>query len=333
MKGTPIAIIRGGTSRGAFFNAADLPAAAAERDAVLLRAFGGDSGILADGVGGENPVLRKTAIVRPLAAGPDGRPVLEYVFGQVDSALAVIDRTVECGNTAAGVPLFGRLCGWCSAGPTGEAWIRLANTGRRVLAHWTEWTDRGGPIRLTFTDVAPATVAEALPTGQPSHAIHVRGRNVPVSLVRGLNPYVFIDGAALGFSDPASQPFSEEAFDLLREIDVEARALWPGPVTLLKVCVVASDGPGALSARIVYVAEHRLHPSIAVTGAATLALASRIPGTVVHESLRADPSVPGVTIRHAEGKLPLRWSLRTDGLPAEVSVDRSCRLILRGTVY
>ena len=333
MSGTPIAIIRGGTSRGAFFRAEDLPADARERDALLLRAFGADSGSLADGVGGENPVLRKTAIVRALPAGPDGRPMLEYLFGQVDSALAAIDRSVECGNTAAGVPLFGRLWGWCSAEPAGECWILLANTGRRILAQWKDCTDTGGPVRLTFADVAPVTIAEALPSGQPTHTINVAGRDVPVSLVRGLNPYVFIDGAALGFSDPAAQPFSASAFEFLDEIEARARALWPTPVSLLKVCVVAADGAGALSVRIVYVAERRLHPSIAVTGAATLALAGRIPGTVVHEKLRADPSSPGFTVRHAEGRLPIGWSLRADGLPSEVSVDRTCRLILRGTVY
>ncbi len=333
MKSTPIAVIRGGTSRGAFFRAEDLPETAAARDAVMLRAFGGESGLLADGVGGENPVLRKTAIVRPLPPGADGRPVLDYRFGQVDSALATIDRTVECGNTAAGVPLFGRLWGWCPAEPAGEVWIHLANTGRRILARWSNWTDTGGSVQLTFTDMAPATVAEALPTGESAQVIHVAGRDVRVSLVRGLNPYLFIDGATLGFSDPAVQPFSEGAYALLDEIDARARALWPTPVTLLKVCVVASDGPERLSARIVYVAERRLHPSIAITGAATLALAGRIPGTVVHERLQAEPSTGGFTIRHSEGTVPIGWSLREDGLPSEVSVDRSCRLILRGMVY
>ncbi len=333
MNGTPIAIIRGGTSRGAFFRAEDLPVAAADRDAVVLRAFGSESGLLADGVGGENPVLRKTAIVRPLPPGPDGRPVLEYLFGQVNATLSAIDRTVECGNTAAGVPLFGRLWGWCSAEAAGESWIHLANTGQRVLARWKNWTDTGGAIRLTFTDVAPETVADALPSGQPRHAIPVAGRDIAVSLVRGLNPYLFVDAAALGFADPAAQPFSDAAFELLDEIEARARALWPTPVSLLKVCVVAADGAGGLSARIVYVAERRLHPSIAVTGAATLALAGRIPGTVVHEHLGADPASSGFTIRHAAGELPVGWSLRADGLPAEVTVDRSCRLILRGTVY
>ena len=330
---TPVTIIRGGTSRGAFFRAEDLPDAEAARDAVLLRAFRGESGVLADGLGGEHPVLRKTAVIRPLARGADGRPVLDYLFGQVDAELASIDRTVECGNIASGVALFGRLCGWCAAEPVGEAWIHLANSGRRVLARWTEWTDRGGPIQLTFIDAAPATVGEALPTGEPAHVVRAGGTSVRISLVRGLNPYVFIDGAALGVSDPAGQGVSRELYALLDEVEAQARALWPAPATL-KVCLVAAgDGPGVLSARIVYVGERRLHQSFAVTGAATLALASRIPGTVPYGGLRAGEAASGFTIRHPEGDLQIGWSLRSDGLPAEVSLERTCRLILRGTLY
>jgi 2-methylaconitate cis-trans-isomerase PrpF len=328
-----VAIIRGGTSRAVFVRAEDLPQNDAERDGVLLRSFAGDAGILADGMGGENPVLRKIAVVRPLPSGADGRPVLDYRFGQVNSALTSIDRTVECGNIASGVPLFGRLSGWCPAAADGEAWIHLANTGRRVLGQWSRWTDSGGDIRLTFTDVAPSTVAEALPGGDAAHELQVGGRTVRISLIRGLNPYVFIDAVGLGVADPASDPVSDEMYAILDEIDARARALWAGPVTLLKVCLVAPAQPGAVRARIVYVAERRVHRSIAVTGAATLALAGRIPGTVVYESLRAPAAAPGFSVRHPEGELPVGWSLRADGMPAQVSIDRSCRLILRGTAY
>lgn len=332
MTSIPVTIIRGGTSRGVFFRARDLPEDPAGRDAVLLRAFRGELGILADGLGGENPVLRKTAVIHPLPAAEDGRPVLDYLFGQIDATLSAIDRSVECGNVASGVALFGRLCGWCRAEASGEAWLHLANTGRRVLARWTNWTDRGGPIRLTFTDAAPSSVSEALPAGGPVHVIEAGSRTVPISLVRGLNPYVFIHGPALGFTDPAAQDVSEAAYALLDEVEAQARALWPEPPTL-KVCIVAPGAAGTLSARIVYVSERRLHRSFAVTGAATLALACAIPGTVAHDSLRSAAETAGFTIRHPEGDLSVGWSLRDDGLPDEVSLERSCRLILRGNLY
>ncbi len=93
-----------------------------------------------------------------------------------------------------------------------------------------------------------------------------------------------------------------------------------------------AGAPGSVSARIVYPAEGRVHRSFAVTGAATLALACCIPGTVPHVCYGGSPG-SGLTVHHPEGDLRVAWKLRTDGLPEEISLERSCRLILSGTVF
>src|SRR5207302_1157923 len=89
--GMAVAVIRGGTSRGVFFREADLSGTASEREAAILRAFGGGdgAGILADGLGGENPGLRKVAIggAAPQAALPLGEPLSRIEGGKNGSAI------------------------------------------------------------------------------------------------------------------------------------------------------------------------------------------------------------------------------------------------------
>lgn len=327
-------VIRGGTSRGVYFRASDLPDDPAARDAVILRAFHGDLGVLADGLGGENPVLRKSAVIEPLPAGEDGRPALSYLFGQVTADLAGIDRSVECGNIASGVPLLARLAGWLPSEPSGEVWINMVNTNRRVLASWADWSDVGGSVGLTFEGIAPGDPGQVLPTKTPRFSVAVDGRSIEASIIQGMNTYLFVDGPSIGMSDPANQSVTDELFEILREIITQVSGRLAPGVTL-KVCVLApGHGPTpALSGCILYVAERRVHESFAVTGAATLALACCLPDTVPNRAISLGPGAAGMVIKHPSGELPLRWALGTDGLPSSVTIQRSCRLIMSGSLY
>src|SRR5450759_2098661 len=60
----PCLFMRGGTSRGPFFNAADLPADIPTRDRVLLAAMGSPDKRQIDGLGGAHPLTSKVGIVR-----------------------------------------------------------------------------------------------------------------------------------------------------------------------------------------------------------------------------------------------------------------------------
>ena len=55
--------MRGGTSKGAFFRASDLPQDVAERDAFLLRVMGSPDPRQIDGMGGADPLTSKVAVV------------------------------------------------------------------------------------------------------------------------------------------------------------------------------------------------------------------------------------------------------------------------------
>ncbi|MES9964010.1 MAG: PrpF domain-containing protein, partial [Candidatus Sedimenticola sp. 20ELBAFRAG] len=61
----PCTLMRGGTSRGPYFLAADLPADEAARDQVLLAVMGSPDVHQIDGIGGATPVTSKVAIMSP----------------------------------------------------------------------------------------------------------------------------------------------------------------------------------------------------------------------------------------------------------------------------
>ena len=98
----PCVMMRGGTSKGAYFLARDLPADPAARDAVLLAAMGGDLRQI-DGIGGAHPLTSKVAIVSP-SKRPDAD--VDYLFAQIVVGQNKVDVSPTCGNILAGVGPF-----------------------------------------------------------------------------------------------------------------------------------------------------------------------------------------------------------------------------------
>ena len=64
-EGIPCLWMRGGTSKGAYFLASDLPTDPAARDAILLRVMGSPDPRQIDGIGGADPLTSKVAILSP----------------------------------------------------------------------------------------------------------------------------------------------------------------------------------------------------------------------------------------------------------------------------
>jgi 2-methylaconitate cis-trans-isomerase PrpF len=334
--GTPVALIRAGTSRGVYVRREDLPRDADARDAQLLRFFGAQDGETADGLGGERPALRKLAIIDRVPHGSDGVPVLTYTFGQVCETLTAIDFGAECGNIAAGIPLFASLHGWCAGPETGgAAWLHMLNTGKRVLAEWMPGDRNGGAVRLVFVDPVPRGAASVLPLGTTLDRFLSSGpAGVRCSVVSALNDYVFVDSRDIGIADPAAGDVAGTTFDAIAAVIDAVNARYQSR-RALKVCLVApvADRAGVVRARIVYPQRRWSHPGFAVTGAVTLAVACCLAGTVL-EPCRAEIGIESlITIEHPGGSLTVRWALRPDGLPETVSLRRSCRLVLRGMAY
>src|SRR5262252_4361474 len=99
----PCVLMRGGTSRGPYFLASDLPSDPRLRDEVLLQVMGSGHELQVDGIGGGHPLTSKVAIISPSKIpGAD----VDYLFAQVNVRERLVDTSPNCGNMLAGVGPF-----------------------------------------------------------------------------------------------------------------------------------------------------------------------------------------------------------------------------------
>src|SRR6476646_8038802 len=127
-RGIPVMVLRGGTSKGAYFLAVDLPAAAVERDDLLLRVMGSPDARQIDGIGGAHPLTSKVAVISP-SVRPDAE--VDYLFLQVGADQATVSDRQNCGNLLAGVGPFAIERGLAPASPVR---IHMVNSGSVATA-------------------------------------------------------------------------------------------------------------------------------------------------------------------------------------------------------
>jgi 4-oxalomesaconate tautomerase len=175
----PCVLMRGGTSRGPYFLASDLPAEPARRDAVLLCVMGSPHALQVDGIGGSNTLTSKVAIVsRSQRVGAD----VDYLFAQVSVTEAFVDTKPNCGNMLAGVGPFAIEAGLVRAQDPSTT-VRIFNVNTETLIEAVVQTPQGrveyagdtridgvaepaAPIKLTFLDALGAVTGKLLPTGK-----------------------------------------------------------------------------------------------------------------------------------------------------------------------
>ena len=176
-QGVRCMLMRGGTSKGAYFLADDLPADSAERDELLLRIMGTPDARQIDGIGGAHPLTSKVAVV-----GPSSRPDadVDYLFLQVVVDEPIVTDRQNCGNLLAGVGPFAdrarpgrrrrrrrrrRRCGSSWSTPTASPPPRSRSSdGLPVYAGDTAIAGVPGTaaaIRLDFADIAGGVVRRA----------------------------------------------------------------------------------------------------------------------------------------------------------------------------
>src|SRR5215471_823525 len=120
-------LMRGGTSKGLYFLAADLPADPADRDALLLAIMGSGHPLQVDGVGGAHPLASKVAIV---SGSPTDDADVDYLFLQLGVEEATVTDQQNCGNLLAGVGPFAAERGLiATSDPSTTARIHMVNSG------------------------------------------------------------------------------------------------------------------------------------------------------------------------------------------------------------
>jgi hypothetical protein len=337
----PCVIMRGGTSRGPFFLASDLPADPALRDALLLSAMGAGNDLGIDGIGGGNPLTSKVAIVGPPSV-PDAD--VDYLFAQVRVAEGVVDTSANCGNMLAAVGPFAIEAGLVPAhGNITRVRIHNVNTGKRIEAVIA--TPDGAvtydgdasidgvpgtaaPVELAFPDAAGARTGHLLPTGRAAETI----RGVEVTCLDAAMPVVIARAADFGFSGHEdASAFADPAFRARLEA-IRREAGWRmglGDVSALvvpKPILIAPAAGATLAAR--YFMPHECHKALAVTGAVALATACATPGTIAAAMAGAVSAPETVTFAHPSGRIAV-----TLAPGQEVRVQRTARRIFEGAVF
>ena len=121
------AIIRGGTSKGVFFREEDVPGPGAERDALLLRAFGSPDLRQIDGLGGADPLTSKCVLVGP---GDGGEVDIRYTFAQVEIDRAHVDYGSVCGNLSSALGYMAMHAGYVEpVGDVVRSRVHVVNNG------------------------------------------------------------------------------------------------------------------------------------------------------------------------------------------------------------
>lgn len=286
MTGLRCTLIRGGTSKGVFLHAGDLPADPAERDDLLLRLLGSPDERQIDGLGGGHPLTSKVAVVSP-CADPEVAD-LDYLFLQVHVDRPLVSAAQPCGNILAGVGLFARHHGLVD---TGTVRIRMVNTGGLVVAEST-----GDEVALEFQNTAGSVCGSLLPTGQARDEID----GVPVTLIDNGMPVVVVAASDLGvtgYESPAELE-ADEAFGARRErLRLRAGELMGlGDVrdaTVPKVTLIAPPStPDATLTTRTFI-PHRCHTAIGVLGAVSVATAVALPGSVATRGVATAGALDG----------------------------------------
>ncbi|KAF3468703.1 4-oxalomesaconate tautomerase [Streptomyces sp. Tu 3180] len=346
-EGVPCLLMRGGTSKGAYFLAGDLPAEPAPRDALLLRVMGSPDARRIDGLGGAHPLTSKVAVVSP-SADPDAD--VDHLFLQVSVDRPEVGDRQNCGNILAGVGPFAVERGLVAAGEERTSVrIRMVNSGDRATA---TFPTPGGRVDYTGdTEIsgvpgtaAPVTVEfppgarPLLPTGNVRDEID----GVQVTCVDNGMPTVLVAAASLGVTgheSPADLEADAELAERLRAIRLRAgRLMGLGDVsdaTVPRLTLLAAPRAGGAVATRTFIPV-RCHTSIGVLGAASVAAGLRVEGGVGADLARLTPGSDRVRMEHPTGFLDIESSLGTtpDGLPAarRTAVVRTARKIFDGTV-
>ncbi|HTK35288.1 MAG TPA: 4-oxalomesaconate tautomerase [Caulobacteraceae bacterium] len=349
----PCVAMRGGTSKGLFFRASDLPADVETRDRVLMAAMGSPDARQIDGMGGAHPLTSKIAIVSP-ATRPDAD--VDYLFLQVFVDKPRVDGSQNCGNMLAGVGPFAIEHGLIPA-RNGLTEVRIHMVNSASIAVAAIQTPGGeieyegaaridgvpgtaAPIPIDFLDVAGSTCGALLPTGKARDSVD----GIELTCIDNGMPVVVMragDFGKTGYESP-----EELEADAALKARIEAIRLKVGPMmnlgdvirkTVPKMCLVAPPQHGGVISTRNFI-PHRVHEAIGVFGAVSVATACVTPGSVAAEVAGvADVSaVKELEVEHPTGFFTVAMDVELEGEGIRVrrsALLRTARKLMSGSVF
>jgi 2-methylaconitate cis-trans-isomerase PrpF len=357
-------ILRGGTSKGVFFNARDLPTEKTARDRFLLSVMGTPDPRQIDGLGGADPLTSKVCIIGAPSV-PDAD--VDYTYALIGIETPIVSWSTNCGNLSAAVGVYAIEEGLVKAQEPFTT-VRIHNTNTRQMFNAIVPVQDGKPvvtgdyaipgvpgtgaeIRLDFSRTTGSTTGKLLPTGNVRDKLKVPalGLTLEVSILDVAKPTAFMRAKDIGMTGVESpEEFTPEILDRLNSIR-EAAALLigldkdsrvPTPVILAPPATYKNFMNGkpvlaesmSFSARRVLGVPPKPHKAFAATGAVCTAVAAILDGTIVNE-VYVDRGNGVVQIGHPTGLFPVRARLDADGSVAEASYSRTARRLMDGTAY
>lgn len=351
----PCAVLRGGTSKGLYFDAADLPRDQEQLKSVLLALMGSPDERQIDGLGGGHPLTSKVAICSPSERDDAD---IDYLFVQVFVDKAEVSTSQNCGNILAGVAPFAIETGMYPAtGDFTDVRIHMVNTGAIAVAR-VETPDgqvnydgtaridgvpgASAPIPTAFLDIAGSTCGALLPTGNSVDVI----QSTPVTCIDNGMPVVILDAADFSLTGTESPAELEANTELKSRIEAIRLAVGPlmqlGDVkdkTVPKMCLVSKAMNGGLINTRTFI-PHRVHEAIGVLGSVSVATACAIKGSVAQQVIgdALDDGVHCLEVEHPTGffsvELEFSGAAEEDGLDIKrAALLRTARLLMRGEAH
>ncbi|MFT7216720.1 MAG: 4-oxalomesaconate tautomerase [Paraglaciecola sp.] len=348
----PCYIMRGGTSKGLYFLAEDLPKEPAERNLILLKLMGSPDERQIDGLGGAHPLTSKVAIVSK-STRPDTD--VDYLFLQVGVDKTEVSDAQNCGNLLAGVGPFSIEKQLITASePYTDVRIHMLNTGANAIARIQ--TPQGqvnyqgdaaidgvpgtaAPILIDFLDIVGSSCGQLFPTGNTQDVI----LDVPVTCIDNGMPVVLLNADSFdlnGAESPAELESNSELKSKIEAIRLAAGKLMNlGDVskkTIPKMSIISPPLQGGLLNTRTFI-PHRVHESIGVLGSVSVATACVLQGTVANDLIKQSFSdgIINIKVEHPTGQFTVEMEVAGTSDSSHFTVLRAAllrtaRLLMRG---
>ena len=346
MSGVRCMWMRGGTSKGGYFLADDLPS---DRDAFLFGVMGSPDARQIDGMGGGDPLTSKVAVVKK--SERDGVDV-DYLFLQVFVDQPIVTDAQNCGNILAGVGPFAIERGLVEAVDgvtpvtifmenTGQVGVARVETPGGIVNYKGDARIDGvpggaAPLPIEFKDTAGSSCGALLPTGNVSDVVE----GVEVTMIDNGMPGVVIRAEDMGIAGDEAPADLEGNADLRAKLEAIRLACGPlmnlGDVTeksVPKMTMVSAPRDGGAIATRTFI-PHRCHKVIGVLGAVSVATACLLEGSTAYDL--ADKGVGkerSLSIEHPTGEMTVLATLDEQGGIVSAAILRTARKLMDGEVF
>ncbi|WP_304234395.1 4-oxalomesaconate tautomerase [Jiulongibacter sediminis] len=350
----PYMQIRGGSSKGLYFNASDLPSDEDKRNRFLLLAMEGtlegDSRQI-DGLGGATSLTSKVAIIRP-STSPEAD--LDYLFVQVVVGEGRVSTTQTCGNILAGVPHFALETGLIEPGlEKTTVRVKMMNTG--AICEITAQTPGGilaekgdaavdgvpgtsAPVICNYLDIEGSSCGSLFPTRKLTDMIDGK----EVTCIDNGMPVVLLKASDFKLSGNESVEELETNENLKTEIESirlqAGRIMNLGDVsneTIPKMCLISSPLKGGIVNTRMFIPK-RVHEAIGVLAAVSVATACVYQGTVANEIAEISSNESLFKLEHPTGAMTIQLQIEDDNKEPKIrsaGIIRTARILSKGEVY